>query len=195
MRRFATDSDCGAATETAAEKYLWNERVGSSVAGEISPAASHASHHLAVAIAWAGPCWSSIVTVRTRRCGKSSWANFCWAHVRRDFVRVGKDYPELKDWALVWLLRIRELYCLNRERLRHAPGTSERVAAESTLQQHVATMAAQRDSELAVAKLREPCRKVLQSLTEHWDGLTLFVNDPRIPMDNNYGATRLVHGT
>ena len=116
---------------------------------------------------------------------------FCWAHVRRDFVRVGKGYPELKDWALAWLLRIRELYCLNRERLRHAPGTSERAAAESTLQQHVSVMAAQRDSELAVKKLREPCRKVLESLTDHWTGLTLFVNDPRIPMDNNY-AERLI---
>ena len=118
---------------------------------------------------------------------------FCWAHVRRDFVRVGKGYPELKDWALAWLLRIRELYCLNRERLRHAPGTSERTAAESTLRQQVATMAAQRDSELAVKTLREPCRKVLESLTEHWDGLTLFVNDSRIPMDNNYGD-RLICG-
>ena len=50
---------------------------------------------------------------------------FCWAHVRRDFVRVGKGYPELKDWALAWLLRIRELYGVNRERLRHSPGTNE----------------------------------------------------------------------
>jgi len=53
-------------------------------------------------------------------------------------------------------LRIRELYCLNRERLRRAPVTKERVAAESTLQQHVAAMAAQKDAELAVKKLREP---------------------------------------
>src|SRR5262249_9558508 len=45
---------------------------------------------------------------------------FCWAHVRRDFVRVGKGWPELKDWALQWLRRIRELYRLNRQRL--APG-------------------------------------------------------------------------
>lgn len=116
---------------------------------------------------------------------------FCWAHVRRDFVRVGKGYPELKDWALAWLRRIRELYGLNRERLRHAPGTSERATAESTLRQHVATMAAQRDSELADSKLREPCRKDLESLVDHWDGLTRFVDDPRIPMDNNY-AERLI---
>jgi transposase len=27
--------------------------------------------------------------------------------------------------------------------------------------------------------------KVLKSLLEQWDGLTLFVDDPRIPLDNN----------
>jgi transposase len=118
---------------------------------------------------------------------------FCWAHVRRDYVRVGKGYPELKAWAIAWLLRIRELYTLNRQRLQHAPGTSERIAAEAALRQHVGNMAAQRDTELADTKLRAPCRKVLQSLREHWDGLTLFVNDSRIPMDNNYGE-RLMRG-
>ena len=34
---------------------------------------------------------------------------FCWAHVRRDFVRVGKGWHELKSWALDWLQRIRDL--------------------------------------------------------------------------------------
>ena len=112
---------------------------------------------------------------------------FCWAHVRRDFVRVGKGYPELMAWALVWLRQIRELYRLNRERLRHVSGTPEFAAADAKLRQHVAAMATQRDTELAGDKLREPCRKVLVSLNEHWGGLTLFVDDPRIPMDNNYG--------
>ncbi len=112
---------------------------------------------------------------------------FCWAHVRRDFVRVGKGYPELTAWALGWLSRIRELYRLNRERLQHPTGSAEFVAADATLRQHVAAMAAQRDVELADDKLREPCRKVLVSLHEHWTGLTLFVDDPRIPLDNNYG--------
>ena len=118
---------------------------------------------------------------------------FCWAHVRRDFVRVGKGYPELKTWALQWLSRIRELYRLNRERLRHAPGTPEFAAADALLRQHVDSMAAQRDTELADAKLREPCRKAFVSLNEHWSGLTLFVDDPRIPLDNNYGE-RLIRG-
>jgi transposase len=112
---------------------------------------------------------------------------FCWVHVRRDFVRVGKGYPELKTWAITWLGRIRELYRLNRERLRHAPRTAEFAAADAGLREHVASMAAQRDAELSDEKLREPCRKALVSLTEHWSGLTLFVDDVRIPLDNNYG--------
>jgi len=112
---------------------------------------------------------------------------FCWAHVRRDFVRVGKGYPELKAWALQWLGRIRELYRLHRERRRQASGTPEVASADAQLHQHVAAMAAQRDAELADDKLRQPCRKVLVSLNEHWNGLTLFVDDPRIPLDNNYG--------
>ena len=42
---------------------------------------------------------------------------FCWSHVRRDFIRVGKGWPELKTWALEWLRRIRLLYRLNDRRL------------------------------------------------------------------------------
>ena len=32
---------------------------------------------------------------------------------------------------------------------------------------------------------RQPCRKALTSLPEHWPGLTVFLDDPRIPLDNN----------
>ncbi len=46
-------------------------------------------------------------------------------------------------------------------------------------------MRAETTEELSNPKLRQPCRKVLESLEEHWSGLTRFVDDPRIPMDNN----------
>jgi hypothetical protein len=48
---------------------------------------------------------------------------FCWAHVRRDFVGVGKGWPELTPWALSWLRRIRHLYKINGERLQHPQGS------------------------------------------------------------------------
>lgn len=116
---------------------------------------------------------------------------FCWAHVRRDFVRIGKGLPELKDWALTWLRQIQQLYRLNRERLQHENGTTEFAAADALLRQHIEVMAAARDQELNDEKLRAPCRTALTSLQDHWSGLTLFVDDPRIPMDNNAAERKI----
>jgi transposase len=118
---------------------------------------------------------------------------FCWAHVRRDFVRVGKGYPELSGWAVQWLDRIRTLYRLNRERLAQQPGSAQSGAADAKLREHVQSLVVHRELELADDKLREPCRKALVSLSNHWSGLTLFVDDPRIPLDNNY-AERMMRG-
>jgi transposase len=112
---------------------------------------------------------------------------FCWAHVRRDFVQVGKAFPELKAWACDWLRLIRELYRLHRARRDCEPSSAEYRAADAALRAHVVRIEQQRDSERAAEKLRAPCRKALVSLAEHWSGLTLFLDDPRIPLDNNYG--------
>jgi transposase len=112
---------------------------------------------------------------------------FCWAHVRRDFVRVGKGWPELKPWALEWLRRIRDLYRWNRQRLAHPADP----AAQAGLRQAVAAMRQHLTAELTDPALRTPACKVLTSLQEHWSGLTLFVDDPRIPMDNNISEQRL----
>jgi transposase len=110
---------------------------------------------------------------------------FCWAHVRRDFVTVGKGWPEHEAWALDWLRRIRDLYRYHRQRRIAKTGTAEFTAADTGLRQTVAAMQTQADAELAVPKLPTPCRKALVSLQEHWDGLTRFVDDLRIPLDNN----------
>ena len=118
---------------------------------------------------------------------------FCWSHVRRDFVAVGKGWPELVDWALSWLRLIRKLYGLNRQRLQHDPQTCEFEEHHAGLHEAIEAMHQQALDELAEGKLREPCRKALQSLLAHWSGLTLFVDDPKIPMDNN-GSERILRG-
>jgi transposase len=115
---------------------------------------------------------------------------FCWAHVRRDFIRVGKGWPQSKTWALEWLRRIRVLYWLNRRRLAVEKGSAAFREADGCLRQAVAEMKAQIEMELARADLATPCRKALVSLREHWEGLTRFVDDPRIPMDNNASERR-----
>lgn len=113
---------------------------------------------------------------------------FCWAHVRRDFVEVGKGSEDLVPWALAWLRRIRDVYRCQRVRQQHsADRTSESFsAADVELRQILSDMQTQAASELAQDKsLREACRKVLLSLQVHWEGLTRFVEDLRIPLDNN----------
>jgi transposase len=118
---------------------------------------------------------------------------FCWSHVRRDFVTVGKGWPEHKEWALAWLRRIRALYRHHRQRRISQAGGVEFVAADAAVRQTVAAMQAQAAAEVADPKLPTPCRKVLASLEEHWDGLTRFLDDPRIPLDNN-ASERQVRG-
>jgi transposase len=110
---------------------------------------------------------------------------FCWAHVRRDFVRVGKSWPHLKEWALLWLRHIRDLYRQQRQRLAHPAGSQAFVVANAALRQRIAVMETQAATELANPRLHPCCRKVLNSLQEHWTGLTRFVDDLRIPLDNN----------
>jgi transposase len=118
---------------------------------------------------------------------------FCWTHVRRDFVGVGKNWPKLTGWALPWLHGIRQLYRLNRERLRHQPSSAKFIEQETLLRQATEAMRTQALEKLADPKLRQPCRKVLKSLQAHWTGLVRFVDDPRIPMDNN-ASERAVRG-
>src|SRR3982750_2598573 len=110
--------------------------------------------------------------------------------VRRDFIRVGKGWPELKTWALEWLRRIRVLYRLNDRRLAAPEGAPAFRGGDGSLRQAVAAMKTQMATELARADLATPCRKALESLHEHWEGLTRFVDDPRIPMDNNASERR-----
>ena len=118
---------------------------------------------------------------------------FCWAHVRRDFIRVGKGWPELKAWALQWLRPIRALYQRNDCRLAVQEDAAAFGEADGRLRQVVSEMKEQMEAELARADLATPCRKALESLREHWTGLTRFVDDPRIPMDNN-ASERRAHG-
>ena len=116
---------------------------------------------------------------------------FCWAHVRRDFIKVGKGWPDSKGWALAWIRRIRELYGHDRSRRLAEAGSVEFTTADAEVRQVVAVMQAQADAELADPKLPTPCHEVLTSLQGHWAGLTRFLDDRRIPLDNNASERRV----
>jgi len=110
---------------------------------------------------------------------------FCWAHQRRDFLDLANGHPELLPWAMTWVDAIAELYRLNRRRLQASAGSSARAAHHADVQQAVQHMATRRIKALADPQLAAPAAKVLRSMAVHWSGLTLFLDHPDVPMDNN----------
>jgi transposase len=126
-----------------------------------------------------------------QKLGEKIRVAFCWAHVRRDFLELGRGYPKLKPWAQAWVRGIDELFCLNRKRIQAASGSETFGRQDQVLRGALTAMANLREQELGNLTLHPVQRKVLESLRRHWEGLTLFVEHPKIPMDNNEAERRL----
>lgn len=117
---------------------------------------------------------------------------YCWAHVRRDFLKAARSWPEFEGWMFVWVADIRELYRLNAARLEAWDETlplDQQPVAFTERHQALETKLSQIQASYK-AHLQEPTlhlaqRKVLSSLQNHWAGLTVFVGRPEVAMDNN----------
>lgn len=70
------------------------------------------------------------------------------------------------------------------------PPAAAVATADRLLREHVDHLAQRRDRELAQANLRLPQRKALDSLKTHWPGLTVFLDHPEVPLDNNEAERR-----
>jgi transposase len=110
---------------------------------------------------------------------------FCWAHVRRDFLGVARTWPDQEGWALSWVGRMGELYRLNDARLAVREDPEALAVADAQLRAAVTALGEQGEAELAEPLLHPARRKVLESLGYPWTGLTVFVEHPEVPMDNN----------
>ncbi|HAG10644.1 MAG TPA: IS66 family transposase [Desulfotomaculum sp.] len=114
----------------------------------------------------------------------------CWAHFRRDFVEAGKSLTALKPWAA----RIAEIYRLNNERLAVLDQPELFKAAQDALESALFAMLQSIRLELTNPGLHWQKEKVLLSALKHWDGLTVFVDNPLVPMDNNIAERALRPG-
>ena len=110
---------------------------------------------------------------------------FCWAHQRRDFLDVARSWPQLEAWGLGWLQHIGELYHRNDQRLEVLDQPQAFAQADQRVREQVATMEQQAKAELAEPQLHPARKHVLESMGNHWTGLTVFVDHPEVPMDNN----------
>jgi transposase len=110
---------------------------------------------------------------------------FCWAHVRRDFLNCCKGEPQLEGWGLGWVGDIAKLYHTNNLRVQYREKSKTFRAHDKALKKAVARMRERLDAELKDEKLSSSAKKILTSLANHWEGLTVFVEQPYVPMDNN----------
>jgi len=123
---------------------------------------------------------------------------FCWAHVRRDFLDAAKKYPDLEDWALCWVEKIGKIYHINHLRCKNFDAKiSVQKQCEAFKKQHktlvenMDAMACERDDFIKKHNSKDMDAssnakyKVLKSLKNHWEGLSVFMDHPEVPMDNN----------
>lgn len=110
---------------------------------------------------------------------------FCWAHVRRDFLNHANAYPEHQQWGLAWVASIAKLYHINNQRIEHKAETKLFIEFDKALRSALEDMKKTCEVEMNDATIPLSAKKILTSLTNHWFGLTVFVEHPEIPMDNN----------
>ena len=110
---------------------------------------------------------------------------FCWVHFRRDFIKAAKGNLHLNPWARQWLTRIRDLYRLNHRRLTVFDDAMEYAEAQAHVEQEVQNFRKHIEQELASRDLIPRQRTILKNALKNWAALTVFMEHPHIPMDNN----------
>jgi len=111
---------------------------------------------------------------------------YCWAHIRRYFVRAGDANPEqLGRWATAWLERIKNLYLAHAQlATAWAEGTGLD-QARSSWDAALQVIDTTRTTQTGAPGLQEPAKKALATLDREWEGLTAHRDYPMINLDNN----------
>ena len=125
-----------------------------------------------------------------RELGGKVILQWCWAHQRRSFLDCAAGHVRLTRWCRRWIGRIARIYRLNEARLAHYDPAVERQspafdAAQTALEQAVEALFSAAEKELAGLSAKARKARPLRSLLNHREGLCVFVDNPRVPMDNN----------
>lgn len=106
---------------------------------------------------------------------------------RREFIDVKAKYPKLSSWANKWIERIGNLYHINNERVKYTPEDPSFWEYNQRLKEKLNKMYS-----LTNMEYEHPAQAaIMRSMRQHWQGLTLFVDNPGIPLDNNFAERML----
>ena len=122
---------------------------------------------------------------------------WCFAHIRRYFLRAGAAHPEaLGHWADAWTERIAVLYRAHHALAAATPGTEARQRAQGRWQRAFTGIDAHRilqASDAAKGLLHPAAAKVIATLNNEWDGLARHQELPQLPLDNYHRGTSAAH--
>jgi transposase len=111
---------------------------------------------------------------------------YCWSHQRRDFINLGEGSRRFKAWSQEWVGLINQLFAANRKRRKAwFKDRSDFGPLDQEVRRQVQEIKKRLDQQLASGQLAPEQEKILQSMRRHWEGLTVFVDHPQVPMDNN----------
>jgi transposase len=110
---------------------------------------------------------------------------WCWAHIRRYFIRAGDAHAQLRTWRDQWVARIADLYLAHRAMATAEVGSVGHTQARQAFDQVLATMDTVRREQATIYSLHPAAKKVLATLEREWEGLTRHRDFPDIALDNN----------
>jgi transposase len=116
---------------------------------------------------------------------------YCWAHLRRDFIRIYDSRKKWRPWAQQWIDTIARIYQLNDQRVKYICEPKFFELADAPLRQAIDDMSDVFKKQLKDPGLHPAAIKVLKSLDERWDQYCTFVDHPEVPMDNNFAERKL----
>ncbi len=121
---------------------------------------------------------------------------YCWAHVRRHFVRAADaSTGQLQYWTQDWLERIKNLYAAHEQLMaawnqaatpgRAAAARPDLDEARQAWDEAIGVIDQARTKQMAAPGLAQPAKKALATLDREWDGLIAHRDYPMISLDNN----------
>jgi len=121
---------------------------------------------------------------------------YCWSHTRRDFIAVGKGYPDHNEWVDKNLEEIGYLYHLHS--IRRVAYTEGQTSDDFLLMDEVFHDAVLGFKESCKQEYEEiskddPRSLPLENIDVYWQGLSMVLSDPMLDMDNN-AAERAIRG-
>lgn len=118
---------------------------------------------------------------------------YCWFHLRRDFVNVGKKHKNLMEWALLWIKKIREIEQINRKRVAKYLENKPYNEYQKNLEGLINAFFEDAKKELDIRNANESQIKVLKNMIKKVEGYRVFVEHPFVPMHNNVAENQFRH--